>query len=125
MRFSFLLSAFAVLALSGCSWLGFEEEPPPPPPVNEEKLAEANAFPYELMAPEAPPPMRYQEHGDPPGNIADEYGWRSGHWEYKDGPGFTWKRGYWIRKPAFSAVWKNDVWLERAYGWTLVPGHWE
>lgn len=131
MRSSFFLLAglTVLLLLNGCSWLGIDDwfaaSPQVGNPVDEQKLAELNKFPYEQMAPEAPPEPKEEKHGHPPGNVPDEYTWRDGHWEYADGNGFNWKSGYWLRKPAFSAAWRQDVWMQRAYGWTFVPGHWE
>jgi hypothetical protein len=116
----FLLLAALPLFLNACSdWYSSERQ------VDEAKLKELSAFPYELMAPEAPPPPQVEMKGLPPGEIADEYVWRKGHWEYKDGEGWLWKAGYWLRKPAFTAAWKQDAWLKHTYGWVLVPGHWE
>ncbi|MBI3418588.1 MAG: hypothetical protein HY053_00435 [Proteobacteria bacterium] len=129
-RFSFLrfLLPLALLApLGGCIWLGeygsLDEDVQAPTP-DEQKLAEMNRFPYEGMAPEAPPPppMEFQPPQPSPG---DEYAWRPGHFEYVDLKGYVWHGGYWIRKPAFTAVWKPDFWIHHTYGWSLVPGHWE
>lgn len=115
--------------LSACSWLGmdgwFDSPPEPKPVAEEEKIPGVHNFPYEQMSPDAPPPARPEFKGRPPGNVADEYTWREGHWEFKDGSGFSWKSGYWLRKPAFSASWKPDMWLQRSYGWVFVPGYWE
>lgn len=114
--------------LQACSWLGLEDwnDAPPPTPVKEEdKIPGVHGFPYEQMAPDAPPPSRPEFKGSAPGNIADEYVWRDGHWEFRDGQGFIWKSGYWLRKPAFSASWKPDMWMQRSYGWVFVPGYWE
>lgn len=118
-----LLSLFAVLALSGCSWLGLDDwgssdEKPP------EATRDFSKFPYEQMAPEAPPAPR-AEIPPPQPSPPDEFAWRPGHYSYKDGVGFVWEPGYWIRKPAFTAAWKPDFWMQHTYGWSLVPGHWE
>lgn len=126
------LALLLMIGLQGCSWLGmddwFSSPPEPEPqmnPVDEVKKAQIEAFPYEQMAPEAPPAPKSEYKGNPPGNNTDEYTWRKGHWEYRDGSGFAWLPGYWLRKPAFTASWKQDMWLQRAYGWSYVPGHWE
>ena len=122
---SLLVLAVLVTGLSGCSWLGMDDwlvdDTPPPPPANTRDFSK---FPYEQMAPEAPPPPK-PEFRTPRPEPADEFAWRRGFWSYKDGQGFIWNNGYWIRKPAFTAVWAPDFWLQRAYGWVLVPGHWE
>jgi hypothetical protein len=112
-------------ALSACSWLGLDDwDSSPANGVDEAKLAEMNRFPYEKMAPDAPPPPQMEIPTAKP-MPGDEYAWRPGHWEYVDGAGFRWSGGYWIRKPAFTAVWKPDFWIHHTYGWALVPGHWE
>ncbi len=114
--FPVLASLLLTPLLVGCAG----DEPPPA----EETLAELNRFPYEQMAPEAPPPPRYEI--PPPRPLpGDEYAWRPGHWDYVDGSGFAWRPGYWIKKPAFTAVWKPDFWTHHTYGWSRVPGHWE
>jgi hypothetical protein len=122
--YSLLVTLLMLTSLSGCSWLGmddwFPNDPPPPPPDTRD----FTKFPYEQMAPEAPPPPKPEFRTVRP-NPADEFAWRRGYWVYKDGQGFIWNHGYWIRKPAFTAVWAPDFWLQRAYGWVLVPGHWE
>jgi hypothetical protein len=108
-------------ALSGCSWLGDTSDAAKEPPPGTRDF---NRFPYEQMAPEAPPPPR-PEFQTPRPNPPDEYTWRKGYWSYVDMKGFVWNPGYWIQKPAFTAVWSEDFWVQRAYGWVLVKGHWE
>lgn len=117
----------ALVFLSSCSWIGTNDwfTAEKGNPVDEKKVAELTAFPFEQMAPEAPPPPKPEFRPPVPGTMAEEYTWRNGYWTYKDGTGFSWNPGYWLRKPAFSAVWRQDLWLQRAYGWTLVPGHWQ
>jgi WXXGXW repeat (2 copies) len=121
------LALVLLFGLSGCSWLGVGDlfSSSNANPVDEVKKAEIGGFPFEQMSPDAPPPVKTEFKGSPPGNIPDEYVWRNGHWDYKDGAGFSWVAGYWLRKPAFSAAWKQDMWLQRTYGWSYIPGHWE
>ncbi|NDE90007.1 MAG: hypothetical protein EB059_02550 [Alphaproteobacteria bacterium] len=121
----FALALLLLLTLQACSDLDELFESSRMQPINEVEKAKYESFPFENMAPNAPPPARSEFKGNPPGNIPDEYTWRNGHWSYVDGQGFNWKNGYWLRKPAFSASWKQDMWLQRTYGWTLVPGYWE
>jgi hypothetical protein len=120
-----ILPLLLLLGLAQCSELGLGDWLPAEKakPVDQDKLAELNKFPYIQMAPDAPPPLKPEFRGRSPGN--DEYTWRRGHWDYVDGAGFKWTSGSWLRKPAFSAVWSQDMWLQRTYGWTFVPGHWE
>jgi hypothetical protein len=103
----------------------FDAQPTNGNPVDEARLAELNRFPFEQMAPDAPPasPIEYPGPKPEPG---DEYTWRPGHYDYVDTQGgWQWRPGYYIRKPAFTAVWKRDFWMHHTYGWALVPGHWE
>ena len=120
-----LVSFLLLASLSGCSWLGmddwgWDDAPKAPPPGTRD----FNAFPYEQMAPEAPPVAK-PEFRTPQPTPPDEYLWRRGFWSYEDGKGFVWNAGYWMKKPAFTAVWKPDYWIQHTYGWALVRGHWE
>jgi hypothetical protein len=122
------LAVILLLTLQGCSFSDLDDlfaSSSNAQPVDEVAKAGYEAFPFLQMSPTAPPPAQYEPRGNPPGNIPDEYTWRNGHYEYVDGRGFSWISGGWLRKPAFSAAWKQDIWLQRTYGWTLVPGHWE
>jgi len=130
-----LLLTLLLASTTACSIFGKGGDAPPADKagsqyqVDEKRLAELNRFPYLQMAPDAPPEPLEEAHGSPPGN-ADEYSWRSGHWDYVDGSGganggFQWRPGDWLRKPAFSAVWQQAIWVKRDYGWTLIPGYWE
>ena len=121
------LALLLLLSLNACESLGVDDwfAVENGNPVDEKRLAELNSFPFELMAPQAPPQAN-EEIKPPKPMPADEYDWRPGHWEYVDNQGgFQWREGYWIRKPAFTAVWAPDFWIQRTYGWSLVPGHWE
>ena len=120
-----VLPIILLLTLQGCAELDEMFASSNANPVDEVEKAKYESFPFEQMAPNAPPPPRYETKGYPPGPNADEYVWRKGHWVYLDGNGFSWVGGYWLRKPAFSADWKQDMWLQRTYGWTYVPGHWQ
>ncbi len=120
----FILAAVLLLTLQGCAELDDLFASSHANPVDEVEKAKYESFPFEQMAPNAPPAPRYEAHGHPPGN-ADEFVWRNGHWVYIDGNGFNWVRGYWLRKPGFSADWRQDMWLQHTYGWAYVPGHWQ
>lgn len=121
------LAMFLLMTLQGCAELDdlFNSSTDTIGQIDEVEKAKYEAFPFVQMAPDAPPPPRSEFRGNPPGQIADEYAWRDGHWEYVDGQGFRWLPGYWLRKPAFSASWRQDMWMQRSYGWALVPGYWE
>ena len=111
----------ALLSVTACDTVVQNDEVT----INQIRQSQLDSFPFEQMAPKAPPSTPAEVRGRPPGNIADEYAWRQGTWIYVDGQGFVWKNGYWLRKPAFTSVWKQDAWLQRTYGWTFVPGYWE
>jgi hypothetical protein len=121
----FALALLLLITLSGCDTLDDLFASSNAQPVDEAAKANYEAFPFINMAPSAPPQAKYEPKGSPPGNIPDEYTWKNGYWDYLDGQGFLWVSGSWIRKPAFSAAWKQYTWMQRTYGWTLVPGHWE
>ncbi len=109
--------------LSACSWLDGLYSPDTSN-ADQPKTRDFSKFPYEQMAPDAPPPPR-AEFQTPRPTPPDEYLWRKGYWSYVDGKGFIWNAGYWMQKPAFTAVWRDDFWVQRAYGWVFTPGAWE
>lgn len=70
----------------------------------------------------APPPLRYESYGAPPG---PGYVWAPGYWDWRPAGGWYWRGGTWLRPPRARAAWAPGRWHYhggRGYGWR--PGHW-
>jgi hypothetical protein len=81
-----------------------------------------NAFPFEGMAPMAPPENIVEQKPviESPG---DEI-WLPGYWSYT-GLDYVWVPGRVVDRPDTTAAWAAPRWELRGYGWTFVPGRWE
>jgi hypothetical protein len=85
--------------------------------------ASVNTAPYDVYAPEAPPPPRFEDRGQRPG---DRYFWMSGSWSYERGH-YVWKRGRWeSRRDGYDYApprWEraNNRWQHRPGMWIARP----
>jgi hypothetical protein len=79
---------------------------------------------YERMAPIAPPAYNPDQQPYPRATDPAHYVWRPGHWKWT-GNDYVWQDGYFMARPSMTALWSHDQWVQRRYGWTFVPGHWE
>ena len=68
----------------------------------------------------APPPPRYERHGQPPGS---GYVWVDGyhHW---NGHAYVWIGGSWERPPHYGEVWVPGHYVNRNGYYVWIPGHW-
>jgi WXXGXW repeat (2 copies) len=89
-------------------------ERPPPRPAGE----------VEIIAPRAPPAVRYEVAPPPPAGRADVVVWERGHWHW-DGRDWEWVPGHFVERPHRQAEWVEGHWAERPNGaWAWIPGHW-
>jgi hypothetical protein len=72
------------------------------------------------MAPEAPPPMRYERRPVMPGS---GYVWVGGNWD-RDGDRWAWREGRWDRPPHRGARWIDNRNRREGHSFRHEPGHW-
>lgn len=101
----------AVLPFAGL--LGACATPPP-----EEKVAR-----NEVIAPRAPPPMRYEPIPPIPPGRGDMLTWTPGYWRW-DGSAYVWVEGAYIERPRREARWIPARWEPRGTSWVYIEGHW-
>ncbi len=72
-----------------------------------------------VIAPSAPPPMRYEPMPPPrPG-----YTWTRGYWDW-NGRAYGWREGRWVRaRPGY--VWTEPTWYQDGRGWRRAQGRWD
>jgi hypothetical protein len=87
-----------------------------PPPT--EKVAV-----NEVIAPRAPPPMRYEAIPPLPPGRGDMLTWMPGYWRW-DGSTYVWVPGTYIDRPRREAYWVEPRWERRGTSWVYVEGHW-
>jgi hypothetical protein len=80
--------------------------------------ASASAADVVLLAPVAPPPVRYEAVPAP----RTGYAWDRGHWGWEHGR-YVWERGHWEIARA-GHRWVAGHWAPRAQHWVWIPGHW-
>ncbi|MBU6488368.1 MAG: YXWGXW repeat-containing protein [Burkholderiales bacterium] len=80
--------------------------------------APASADEVVLVAPHAPPPVRYEVV---PARRAG-YVWDRGHWRWQRG-GYVWVPGHWQRV-RIGYHWVPGHWVQRGPNWAWIPGHW-
>jgi len=80
--------------------------------------APASAAEVVLVAPSAPPPVRYEAVPAP----RTGYVWDRGHWRWDRGR-YVWVPGHWQRVRVGYA-WRPGHWARRGPNWVWVPGHW-
>jgi hypothetical protein len=68
----------------------------------------------------APPPIRQEFRGAPPGA---GFAWIDGHWARRSG-NYAWVPGYWTRPPRPRAIWAPGHWDHRRSGYHWVDGRW-
>jgi hypothetical protein len=101
-----IVSAAAVLALTGC--VVERHAPPPPAPV--------------VYIPR-PPPAEVVEVMPAPPDPRPIWAWQKGHWRW-DGREYAWNPGHWVERPQHVAEWAPPHWEQHANGWFMVEGHW-
>ncbi len=78
----------------------------------------------EIVAPRAPPPVRYEVVPPPPAGRVEVVTWDPGHWHW-NGHEYVWVPGHYVERPRREAVWEPGHWAERPNGaWVWVEGHW-
>ncbi|TAM52483.1 MAG: hypothetical protein EPN57_13690 [Paraburkholderia sp.] len=80
--------------------------------------APASADEVVLVAPHAPPPVRYEVVPAP----RVGYVWDRGHWRWQRG-GYVWVPGHWQRV-RIGHHWVPGHWARRGPNWAWIPGHW-
>ncbi|TKC91606.1 hypothetical protein FAZ69_03935 [Trinickia terrae] len=81
-------------------------------------IATASAEEVVLVAPNAPPPVRYEAVPVP----RDGYIWEKGHWRWEHGQ-YVWERGHW-EVVRVGLHWVPGHWAPRGPNWVWVTGHW-
>jgi hypothetical protein len=81
-------------------------------------VASASAADVVLLAPDAPPPMRYEAVPAP----RVGYAWDRGHWGWEQGR-YVWERGHW-EIARVGHRWVGGRWAPRGPHWVWIPGHW-
>lgn len=102
----------AILPFAGL--LGACANPPPP----TDKVAR-----NEVLAPRAPPPMRYEAIPPMPPGGGDTLTWTPGYWRW-DGTDFAWMAGTYVERPRREAYWVPARWERRGTSWVYIEGHW-
>ncbi|MEA3121521.1 MAG: hypothetical protein QOH33_1076 [Paraburkholderia sp.] len=81
-------------------------------------VSSASAADVVVLAPDAPPPVRYE--GVPAPRAG--YVWDRGHWGWEHGR-YVWERGHWeIERVGHR--WVGGHWAPRGPHWEWIPGHW-
>jgi hypothetical protein len=73
----------------------------------------------EVIAYEAPPPVRYEVVGVAP---TPGYFWVGGAWFWEGGH-YVWHPGRW-EAPRSGYHWVPHAWVHTGGAWHMVPGHW-
>jgi hypothetical protein len=74
----------------------------------------------EVVAYEAPPPVRYEAVGVAP---SPGYFWIGGGW-FWEGNRYNWHPGRW-EAPRPGYRWQPHAWHQKGNEWHMAPGHWE
>jgi WXXGXW repeat (2 copies) len=74
----------------------------------------------EVVAYEAPPPVRYETVGVAP---SPGYFWIGGGW-FWEGNRYNWHPGRW-EAPRPGYRWQPHAWHQKGNEWHMAPGHWE
>ena len=72
------------------------------------------------VAPDNPPPMRYEERYAQPG---PDQVWIGGYWD-RDGSNWAWRGGRWERPESRGARWIRPVYRRERGGTRYEAGHW-
>ena len=75
--------------------------------------------PAEVAVPNAPPPPKHEEPGDPP---QDGWVWYGGHWKWGGGD-YHWEGGHW-EAPRQDADYVPPSHRQTERGWVYRPPHW-
>src|SRR5690242_872502 len=78
----------------------------------------------EIVAPQAPPPLRVEVPPPAPPGRAEAVFWVPGRWHW-DGREYVWRAGHYEERPYRRAEWRPGHWAERPNGsWVWVEGQW-
>jgi hypothetical protein len=73
------------------------------------------------VAPNGPPPPRYEVVPPAPGPTVY---WQPGHWGWT-GAKWIWLGGHYEQRPNLAAVWVPGQWTQTGNGFVWVEGHWQ
>jgi hypothetical protein len=72
------------------------------------------------VAPDDPPPLRYEERHEQPGR---DYIWIGGFWD-REGDRWAWREGRWDRPSRRGVRWVTPVYRHEGGGTRYEAGHW-